>query len=230
MKTKHDNLENILSCLIVTQSEFLDSLNVMYNTFIVCLFVTWLIYLFAKKTTESFNTHNSEFVPKSGIFNDTTKKLKKFFNIKLSKKPKVNKTFADSIGFIKKQSITPYERNQIILWIQENINLKFIKFNALRKEKDIIYTEFYMSIDDPVYYVLVLGEIQLKPTTKIFKLDIMGLVTKFDVASKESRPKIKLHDSFIDAPDVLTKTEIFNILQQFELNKKEIQLRNKNVI
>lgn len=201
--------------------------------YLIILFVLFCFVFYAMNKKEFFSSHNSDFIPEIGIFNNTLAKISSLFShINLTTKPDIKKSFADKLGFITKQKINNLEFDQIISWIKKNLTFKFIKFDTLYKEKDIIYAEFYLDINDPVYYLLVSLEIKFNNTNiHVYNLIIKGLKTKLNI---ELLPPISnktlLYNSFIDEPEILKETTIRNQLQIFEENKKEILLRNKNVI
>lgn len=196
----------------------------------ITIFVLFCFVLVFYTKRELFSSHNSDFVPESGIFNDTVNGLMSIFDsVKLTAKPESKPTFADSLGFVNKQSVDDDEQHQIILWIRRAIKLNFIRFNTFYKEKDIIYTEFYLDIDDPLYYILVSAELGLEENNNInvYSLNIKGLITQLSVKLNDTAPKPILYGSFIDNPEILNETTIRNELQLFEENKKEILLRNR---
>jgi hypothetical protein len=198
------------------------------SIFVLFCFV-FVICIYSRRR-ELFSTHNSDFIADSGIFNETVEKIFSILNkVNLTPKPLSEKTFADSLGIVNKQNIGDIEKQQIILWIRNNITQKFIRFNTLYKEKDIIYTDFYLDMDDPLYYILVSAELHITPPNNInvYKIENMGLITQLAVSLVDSAPKPILYGSFIDDPEYLKETTIRNELQKFESNKKEILLRNR---
>jgi hypothetical protein len=200
--------------------------------FVLFCFILFYI-LYVHHNREQFSSHNSDFITERGIFNETVERILPIFKrIALTPKPKIAKTFADSLGIINKQNIDDAEQQQIILWIRDNIALKFIRFNTLYKEKDIIYTDFYMDIEDPLYYILVSIELQFTNTNNInvYKIESMGLITRLAVSLHDTPPTPILYGSFIDDPEHLKETTIRNELQKFEANKKEILLRNRVIL
>ena len=201
--------------------------------FIFVLFC-FVLVIACNRYIETFSSHNSDFIPDLGIFNnEKLHDIQTIINrIPLEIKPERKATFSDTIGFIPKETVTETEQQQLILWIQNNIRVPLIRLDTLYKEHGIIYSNFYIDNKDPVYYILVSIEFKLTKNNDfiIYKLKIKGLISKLNVKLLASLPTKKGYNSFIDEPDEqLSPNMITNILQQFEENKKELLLRNKQI-